>query len=180
MFRKTSMCVATLAALGFASLAEAQQVRVRVPFVDVDVGPGIRVRAPFVNLWFPTRPRVVVAPTPPPPPIAPAQPIPPVQQTPPAIQNSAVTDEPLPAPIKTVRGALTTREFVQSFTPREGVHEVTLMNPFTKAGNSVRFTLPAGAPERVLTDEQKIEFVYGPRRFVRIEFDEDGPIVTSR
>jgi hypothetical protein len=50
----------------------------------------------------------------------------------------------------------------------------------TGRATPVQFTLPSGAPRRVLLRPNEIEFDYGIRRFVRIGFDEDGAIVTSR
>jgi hypothetical protein len=44
----------------------------------------------------------------------------------------------------------------------------------------VRFSLPEGTPRRVVVRENEIEFRYGLRQFVRIQFDEDGALVTSR
>jgi hypothetical protein len=44
----------------------------------------------------------------------------------------------------------------------------------------VRFTLPEGTPTRVQLLPDGVEFTYGPRRFVRIQFDDDGAFVTSR
>jgi len=179
MIRNMAVCAAALVVVvGYNAPAQAQ-VRVRAPFVEVDVNGGVRVRAPFVNLWIPSA-RVVVpaqpaaAPIPGDPVAVPAPPV--VDPNAPAAARGS--DE-LPAP-RTVKGALTTKEFAAVFKAREGIHEVTMVNPFTKAPTNVRFTLPAGTPERVTVEEGRIEFIYGARQFVRIEFDDAGAFVTSR
>lgn len=177
MIRNMAVCAAALAAVVGYSVPAQAQVRVRAPFVEVDVNGGVRIRAPFVNLWIPSS-RVVV----PPQPAAVPAPVDPVAVPVPANPNPGVAEtrsDELLAP-RNVKGALTTKEFASVFKAREGIHEVTMMNPFTKAPTNVRFALPAGTPERVSVEEGRIEFIYGPRHFVRIEFDDAGAFVTSR
>jgi hypothetical protein len=75
---------------------------------------------------------------------------------------------------------LTIEQFAKSFQPKEGNYEVTLVNPVTNQPTTVRFTLPEGAPRRVNVSRNEIEFSYGLRRFVRIQFDRDGAEVVTR
>lgn len=75
---------------------------------------------------------------------------------------------------------MTLSEFANTFQPRGGRHEVLLINPLTKKATTVRFSLPEGLPRRVVVDPQGVEFVYGLRHFVRIHFNADGPVITSR
>ncbi len=188
------------AAAVFASSASAQ-VFVRAPFVRVETGGpgGTYVRAPFVNLYIPQGPPPIyvgpppayMIPGPPPPfPFAPVQP--PVQQQsksapqplPQGPADPKNAEPPLnpdfapPVPAK-VPSAPTLEEFAKSFKPKAGNYEVTITNPLTKQPEAVKFSLP-GEPQRVRTTRDSVEFVYGPRRFVRIEFDRDGPIVITR
>jgi hypothetical protein len=183
-----------IAALCIAAPAWAQVV-VRVPFVRVETGgPGTYVRAPFVNLFIPSGPPVYYGPPPgvylgPPPPfvaasppgtlpqprVAPQQlPAGPAEVKP--VNPKIIPDPPAPAqPLK----APTIDEFVKAFKPKAGNYEITLMNPVNKNAETVRFSLP-GEPQRVRATANTIEFEFGPRRFVRIEFDQDGPLVISR
>ncbi len=169
--------LATLAGLGLASSAQAQ-VFVRAPFVRVQVGgPGVYVRAPFVNLWIPGGPPPVYVPAPSFVPPMPA----PVEVQPKAEPQPAPKSEDLapPTPVQPAQ-APTLEQFANSFKAKGGSYEVTLQNPVTKAPTTVRFTLPAGTPRRVMVRRNEIEFEYGLRRFVRIEFDQDGAQVVSR
>lgn len=195
MVRNMAVCLAALTALMAFECPAQAQIHVRAPFVEVDVDGGVRVRAPFVNLWIPGRAPVMVQRVPvgqpgqpvfqPGQPFAePGQPLlQPVQPAAPVAVAPATADpvsDELPAPRKEVKGAFGVQEFSKIFRPREGIHEVTVINPVTKMPTSVRFALPNGTPERVVADDRKIEFIYGPRSFVRIEFDEGGALVTSR
>jgi hypothetical protein len=189
--------VALVVALGLVSAAEAQ-VFVRAPFVRVQVGGGVWVRAPFVNFWVPPgpsyyagpgvyfpppgvyapAPRVADSPPPQsfdPPPPQPAPPQQPLPQQQPVPNN----DNTPPQPTKAVK-VLTLEQFASSFQPKGGNYEVSIVNPVTNQPSQVRFTLPEGSPRRVQVLPNGIEFVYGIRRFVRIEFDNEGAMVTSR
>jgi len=152
-----------------SSIARAD-VSVRVPFVQVDVGgPGVYVRAPFVRIFVPSARPVYYVPA----------------------NQPAIIGEPLPAP-KELREeaapkeesqpakAMSLVDFARSFQATAGVHEATLINPITKESTVVRFTLPEGTPRRVRVGQNDIEFNYGVRRFVRIEFDNDGAQVVAR
>lgn len=75
--------------------------------------------------------------------------------------------------------APTIDEFVKSFKPKAGHYEVTLTSPVTGRPETVRFSLPRD-PQRTTVSRNGVEFVFGPRQFVRIEFDQEGPIVISR
>lgn len=196
-----------LGLLGWTSVSEAQ-VFIRAPFVRIAVGDGVAVRAPFVNLYVPPAgPVYYPAPDPyyygrpifqtaPPPIIVPQQqpqpqPMPPAQEAyvPPAPQPvpqpapvpvpQAVDPNAPPTPLQPVQ-AMTIDAFAKSFQAKAGAYDVTLLNPITKQPTRVRFNLPEGTPRRVIVDRNEIEFFYGLRHFVRIEFDREGAIVTSR
>jgi hypothetical protein len=177
MLRTISLGLAALAGLlSLASAAEAQ-VFVRAPFVRVRVGgPGVYVRAPFVNLYVPSGPRYYIAP---PPPIIMPGPVivPEPAVTPPPPAEAPVEDLPAPAVLSR---APTLKEFAQTFQPKQGNYEVVLLNPATNQPTTVRFSLPAGTPRRVEVNRRDIEFNYGPRQYVRIQFDRDGAEVVSR
>lgn len=174
--------LATLAGLGIATSVQAQ-VFVRAPFVRVQVGgPGVYVRAPFVNLWIPGGPPppvFVPDPTFVPPMPAPveAQPKPlPKLEIPPLPKADDLAP---PTPVQPAQ-APTLDQFANTFKAKGGNYEVTILNPVTKAPTTVRFTLPEGTPRRVMVRGNEIEFEYGLRRFVRIEFDKDGAQVITR
>ncbi|HEV3120087.1 MAG TPA: hypothetical protein VGY58_23705 [Gemmataceae bacterium] len=160
--------VALAGVLGGAGPSQGQ-VFVRAPFVRVVVGgpggSGVGVRAPFVNLWIPSRnhPQSVMY-VPPPPPEAPV----------------AHVRRETPPPQATRETSLTLGQFAESFQAQSGSHQVTLINPVTNSPTPVAFTLPEGTPRRVAVNNERITFVYGFRHRVRIEFDKDGAIVTSR
>lgn len=195
-----------VAAIG-ASSASAQVV-VRVPFVRVETGGGYTyVRAPFVNLFVPSAPPVyygpppgayfpgpqviapqVITPSNPsisalPPPRSVPQPFPSVP-APPKPNQPTDGEPPInpdlapPAPAQPAK-APTVDEFVKSFKPKAGNYEVTLINPVNRQAEIVRFSLPR-TPQRVQANRNGFEFIFGPRQFVRIEFDQDGPTVISR
>jgi hypothetical protein len=176
--------------LGWVSSSQAQ-VFVRAPFVRVSVGDGVAVRAPFVNLWIPGDgpvyyrpygPRVIYMPA-----------VPTVVESPPAAPPMPPAGEPIPAPRPlpaqdpnappqplTPMKTQTIDAFAKSFQAKAGTYEVTLLNPVTKQPTSVRFMLPEGTPRRVNVTRDSIEFIYGLRQWVRIEFDRDGVQVTTR
>ena len=174
--------------LGFVSAGHAQ-VFVRAPFVRVWVGDGVGVRAPFVNLYVPPSgpiygpvygPRVIYVP----PPIV-------VQSQPAVVQPMAPASEPVPSPklipapdappqpIQPIQ-VQSLEAFAKSFQPKPGSYEVPLLNPVTNQPATVRFTLPDGAPRRVVVTRDSIEFIYSLRQWVRIEFERDRVRVTSR
>jgi hypothetical protein len=189
MKRALIACAAVLCSwLAFASVSEAQ-IFVRAPFVRVYVGDGVGVRAPFVNLYVPPDgpvygprviympPAVVVpAPQPQPQPFPPApqpQPFPPAPQPVPDAKNAP------PAPVQAVQ-APTLEAFSKTFQAKAGSYEVSVLNPVSKQPTTVRFTLPEGTPRRVVVTRDSIEWVYGLRQWVRIEFDKDGATIISR
>ncbi len=175
--------------LGIVSATQAQ-VFVRAPFVRVAVGDGVAVRAPFVNLWIPPDgptyyspfgPRVIYVQ--PPPPVV-VQPMPPAPQpfqapAPLPLPKPPIVDNAPPQPVQPAQ-VMTLEAFHKSFQPKAGSYEVTLLNPATKQPTTVRFTLPEGTPRRVHVTRDSIEFVYSLRQWVRIEFDKDGVMVTTR
>src|SRR5580700_4915812 len=121
--------------LGWTSSSQAQ-VFVRAPFVRVFVGgPGVGVRAPFVNLWIPNMnypPSVMYVPPPPGGLVAP-----PADVIPP---NAELSPQPRPAPAS----PMTLDQFAKSFQPRAGTYQVTLINPVNRTPANVSFTLPEG------------------------------------
>jgi hypothetical protein len=177
-----------------AAVSDAQ-VFVRAPFVRVQVGPGVSIRAPFFRFYSPPDGPVYVYPPGfvPPPPFAFA----PGPQVAPAVVNASPANSPplpmpkvsppAPAPViesppTALQGGqvMTLRQFATTFQPKAGAYEVDLINPVTKQPTKVRFTLPDGTPRRVQVRDDELEFRYGPLRFVRIEFDRDGAQVVSR
>ena len=191
--------ILTLAAATALASSASAQVSIRAPFVRVETGgpAGTYVRAPFVNLFVPSGPPVFYGP-------------PPLIGVPPAVQQPfpvnpgvaqlpapRIVPQPLPpgpiapngepplnpdlappAPVEAPKAA-SLDDFAKSFKPRAGNYEVTLANPINGRPEVVKFSLP-GEPKRVRMVDNGIEFIYGLRQFVRIEFDPDGPIVISR
>jgi hypothetical protein len=189
----TRMLLTAIVAVGCliagASVASAQ-VYVRAPFVRVEVGPGVSVRAPFFSLNLPPACPVVPGPvyTLPPPSIyvpptpKPAQPVDLLPPTPVAngpAPKVAPPDLSPPVPTQPAQ-ALTLQQFAKSFKAKAGSFDVEVINPVTKQPSRVQFTLPEGTPKRVIVNANDVEFRYGVLRFVRIEFDADGVQVTSR
>jgi hypothetical protein len=202
MLIRNFLAVALSACVVPASFA---QVVVRAPFVRVEVGgPGVAVRAPFVNLFVPSVPPPVVLPPgsiPPPsgyvppgviipgePPRIqpfPQQPLPPQPPAPMPLQQAEKPLTPKPAdpdfvpPAPKQMDVLSLEAFAKSFQGKAGNYEITLKNPISGQPNIVRFSLP-GTPQRVLTRADEIEFVFGPLSYVKIKFDRDGVMVISR
>ena len=173
------LALSTLLAL--TSLASAQ-VNVRAPFVRVDVGPGVAVRVPFVNLWiprsypyYPPPGSVLPPPTDQNPPASPVAP--PVELAPPP---KPIRQVDIPPPPQGTGPALTLEQFAKTFQPKPGAYDVEILNPQTNQPTRVRFTLPEGTPKNVQVRRDEIEFRYSLLRFVRIEFDKDGAKVISR
>lgn len=188
--------------LGLAASSPAQVI-IRAPFVRVAVGGGVAVRAPFVDLWIPEGPnpvppygpRVIQMPpptvlqpapqgvVPPQPQVVPQQPMPqppaPQPMPQPPVPQPPIKDDGPPQPVQPVQ-VPTLETFSKSFQPKAGTYEVTILNPVSRQPTPVRFILPEGKPRRVHVTRDSIEFVYGLRQWVRIEFDRDGVQVTSR
>ncbi len=176
------------------------QVFIRAPFVRVQVGPGVAVRAPFFSFYAPPAgpvyvpgpaygPSVVIPPpspylppattaVPPADPQLPATP----PATPPAttLPMPKVLDGPPTGPPAPPGQVVTLEQFAKTFQAKAGAYEVEVLNPVTKQPTKVRFTLPEGTPKRVEVRPREIEFRYGPFNFVRIEFDNDGAQVVTR
>jgi hypothetical protein len=161
---------ALLAVTALAAPARAQ-VAIRVPFVDVQVGPagGVYVRAPGVVVNVPPGPVIVPAPRPV---IVPLRPAP--EAPPPIPGEERVLVPPPPPPQPAVVRALTPDQFASSFRPKAGTYEVMLEHPFTGRPVNVRFTLPPGNP-RVIVRRLFVEFDYG-RFSVIIRFFRDGTV----
>jgi hypothetical protein len=169
-----------LATMVLGAAPAAAQVRVRVPFVRVEVNGGVYVRAPFVNLFVPGGPPpIYVAPPPVFVPPAPARAEPPeeVEKSRPLPPANGREVQP-PSVGKTAQ--LTLEEFARTFKPKAGNYEVELLSPVTNQPTTVRFTLPEGTPRRVHVSRREIEFDYGARSYVKIQFDSDGAVVISR
>jgi len=182
----------SLGLLAFASLAVlaspvAAQVVVRTPFVDVRVGNGVYVRAPFVTLYVPARRTVRMAPPPRPVRVVRASAQPPLvvpaptpigpptrrQAEPPPVPVEELRTLPV-SPVPVVR-PLTVQEFAASFRPVAGTYEVMLEHPRTHRPVKVCFTLPEGAPRKVRVNRLKLEFDYG-RRKVTVRFFHNGTV----
>jgi hypothetical protein len=181
----------------FVRVQVGNGVYVRAPFVNLYIpSTGQVVYDPYAppppNYAVPPQPASPPAGSqllPPPRPVSNPQPLPTPQPVPaPAVQDPNAPPPPLPAvkdpnapPQPAVATAAPTIEsFAKSFQAKAGSYEVTMLNPVTKQPTAVRFTLPDGTPRRVLVGRNQIEFVYGLRQFVRIEFDRDGVTVVSR
>ena len=169
MIRNLSISALTLVSvLGLTSWSQAQ-VFVRAPFVRVFVnGPDVHVRAPFVNINVPGSRPLYMAPAPV---VVPGQPE--------RVPAPAPVEANAPAPVEQPRG-LTLSQFANSFQPKAGNYEVALINPVTGVATPVRFTLPEGTHRRVNVFRRELEFDYGPRQYVRIQFDRDGASVITR
>ena len=185
MIRTLGISVVSLTGLLWGVAPAEAQVFVRAPFVQVETGPGVYVRAPFFRLWIPNSPppAYVVPPNEPPllmPPAVINRPT--IIQVPanPTPRPQPVVTDPLPVP-EVLQGRYPTlAEFAQSFQPRGGVHDVTVINPITQQPVQVRFLLPEGTPRRVIVESDEIEFRYNIRQFVRIEFRRNGVTVINR
>lgn len=148
--RSSPVCLMALsAALSYTSASRADVI-VRVPFVNVEVGNGVRVQAPFVNVQVPPPVPPVVVPSPPP-----------------AI--------PQPAPPSGAIRPLTLQEFAASFQPGPGNYEVLLVHSRTGCPVQVGFTLPCGCPRKVRVSRHQIVFDYG-RETVMIRFGLCGKV----
>src|SRR5262245_22966190 len=147
-------------------------VVVCAPFVRVQVGPAVHVRAPGVNLFIPTAQALPGQPLP-------GQPLPsqpPVLPPPTPLPGAGNPDAPpMPAPIR----AMSLREFADHHRFAGGNYEAVLINPVTCQPCLVRFCLP-GCPNRVVVNRCEIVYRYGIGRWVRISFDSHGYVVTSR
>jgi hypothetical protein len=170
--------VSFLSVMGLLGVASATyaDVAIRVPFVRVYVGDGVNVRAPFVNIWVPNSRPVYYVPSQPPVVMPPAREGAKPEQAP---APRPVDPNAPPAPVQETK-PMTLTQFANAFEPRAGNYEVTVVNPVTGTPANVRFSLPEGSPRRVNVYARELEYYYGPRQYVRIQFDRDGAIVTSR
>lgn len=183
----------SLAVLVLTATSASAQVAIRAPFVRVEVGgPNVYVRLPFFQLQVGGPPPGVLLPGPvivgPPvvvPPAVARPAFPPLEAEPPAqvlpepkqkIPNDLDNGPPAAQPAQ----APTLEQFGKSFQAKPGHYEIALINPITRQPTTVRFSLPEGSPRRVIVRRSSIEFDYGPRSYVRIEFDRDGAEVISR
>jgi len=188
MIRTSVTSVVAVLGIVLAAMPVGAQVYVRVPFVQVETGNGVYVRAPFVRVWVP---RSYVVPPPATIQVVPAQPAPPIfVPNPPTVivPQQPVPPQPLVEPTNIAPAAPqplqtrypTVQEFANSFQPRAGQYNVTIVNPLTGQPVAVQFSLPEGSPRRVIVDNDEIEFRYSLRQFVRIEFTRNGVVVTNR
>jgi len=158
-----------LALLLAPSAARADFV-LRLPWVYVEVGPAVVVRAPFVSVVVPrTQPAPVV-------PAVPVRPItPPVDDGPPPVPDA----DRLPAPKAVAVRAITPGDFVAGTKPfRAGEYEVTFLHPHSRKPVTVSFTLPV-APRRVNVTRDRIDFRWGLLKGITIEFLRDGGVRLS-
>ena len=200
MKRTVILAAALIAWLALVTATQAQ-VFIRAPFVRVGVGDGVYVRAPFVNLYIPGDappgypppygPRIYYMPQPgtvmqPQPGAVPSEKLSPRRNSfllrrnrcsPRRSRPSGTT--PPPQPIQPTQ-VPTLDAFAKTFKAKAGAYEIALLNPITKTPTNVKFFLPEGTPRRVAVTRDSIEFIYGLRQWVRIEFDRDGATVTSR
>jgi hypothetical protein len=207
MIRIASLSVVALMGLLFAAVPADAQVFIRAPFVQVETGQGVYVRAPFVRLYIPNNPPtymvrpgpgVQIVPAPAAPPIfVPGNPpavMPPAAEAPapnlpqpqmvqpniaptppqPIFQDKVQPPQPLEVRYPTLD------EFARNFQAKAGQYDVTVINPVTQQPTQLKFTLPEGAPRRVIVDRDEIEFRYSLRQFVRIQFTNSGVVTTIR
>jgi hypothetical protein len=122
---------------------------------DVRVGPGVYVGPRPASM--------------------PAKPLPPAK-----LPDDA---EPLPPPkvlpgsVPAAPSAITPSDFVKTFKPVPGTHEVTFLHPNSKKPVTVAFVLPEGQP-RVLYIGNALVFDYGKQE-VEIRFKIGGKVVVS-
>lgn len=181
----------------FVRVGVGPGVYVRAPFVNLYIPTGDRYYYGGTGMYAPGyygpgviygEPRVTMPPadgsTGPPPSFT--APTPKIIERPPALPREKELPKTLPEtpddlpPAKVAGGTLSVDAFVKTFKPRGGSYELELLNPVTKTPTTVRFTLPEGTPKSVEYRGNTLEFRYGPRSFVRIEFDKDGALVTTR
>lgn len=187
---KTKNLFALAALLILASHSTAQVV-IQRPFVRLMFGGGgVHVQAPFVNLFLPRvppPPGLIAAQVPEA--VFPSRPrlIPPLTidlktgaEIKPEIKSEEPSEETAPAPRAVSEKKLSLKDFAETFQPRGGNYSVSIINPVNKQLTPVRFSLPEGTPREVRVMSESVEFNYGPQQFVRIQFDKDGAIVTSR
>jgi hypothetical protein len=155
--------------LGSAGAARADVV-IDVPFAHIRVGRPTVIRVPFVQITLPGGVclRRAAAPR-----LAPAGP-PPVPQ-----------GETLPVPNATPARAaapVSVQEFARTFkpSPEGGAYEVVLKHTFTGKPVPVAFTLPAGAPRRIVAGKLRLEFRYGIGKSVVVRFYRDGSVKVVR
>jgi hypothetical protein len=193
--RRTLFVLAALTAL--AGPVRADGI-IRAPFVTVQTGSVVVVRAPFVNIVVPAQPRVVTVlpplapPMPPPTSSLPPRDVVPTVDVPPGVTPPVVvlpsTDltPVLPAPTPQTTGpgtptpqvvrALTLPEFAASFRPLPGTHEVVFVHPATRALVKVRFTLPPGSPKAIRLQDRQVQFHYALGRNITLRFNPDGRV----
>jgi hypothetical protein len=153
----------------------AADVNVNAPFVHVQVGGGVHIRAPFVNLYLPSAPRRMMVP---------AETVGNTRIVPEVVVPEGVTppvvvlpDERSAPPVPQVLPARapTLTEFAAGFAARPGNYEVWLQHPVTCCPVKVCFTLK-GCPRRVVVHRQEIVFRYGLCDTVRLEFCTNGSV----
>jgi hypothetical protein len=177
---------------------------IQAPFVTVQTGSVVVVRAPFVNVVVPVR-VVYPNPTPTPAPMPPANLLPapmavrdnrdiiPTVDVPPGVTPPVVvlpsTDltpvSPAPnppttnvigsSPQQTVR-AMTISEFARAIRPQQGTYDVVLVHPATGNPVRVRFTLPPGSPKTIRLQNRQVQFNYAVGQNVTLRFNPDGRV----
>lgn len=157
-----------VAALVVAGSARADFV-IRAPFVHIEIGPAVVVRAPFVEVVVPRRPA--------PPRMRPAlvgpPTVPQVPQVPPVPQQAI---PPVPQQEARAVRPVTPAEFVAGFKPfRTGNYEVVFLHPHTNRPVKVNFELPV-EPRRVNVSRARIDFRWGLLKGVSLHFNPDGTV----
>jgi hypothetical protein len=167
--------LALVALLGWPIASQADVI-VHAPFVHVEVGPAVVVRAPFVTIVVPrTPPAPRVVPTPALPAPRPAPPAPPRNDdgVPPVPEQDRIA---APAPPAGGVKAISPAAFVSRAKPFEaGRYEVVLEHPHTGKPVKVAFELPV-RPRSVSVTRDRIELRWGLLRGMDIEFLRDGGV----
>jgi hypothetical protein len=192
--RRILFVLAALTAL--AGPARADRI-IAVPFVTVQTGSVVVVRAPFVNVVVPVRTRVVTMAPPastttatPSLDVVPTVDVPPGVTPPVVVLPSTDLTPVLPAPTpqtipQTTRSltptplavrALTLPEFATAFRPLPGIHEVVLVHPATGYPVKIRFALPPGSPKTIRLQDRQVQFHYALGHNVTLRFTPDGRV----
>jgi hypothetical protein len=176
MCRPFALCLLTLAGLAAWASPSSAQIVIRAPFVQVQVGGGVSVQAPFVNInTMPAYPGYCAPPVI----IVPAKQVRTPERAPAPASSASPADTSAPEPVTAPR-PMTLGAFANTFKPREGSYEIVLLNPVTSAPTTVQFSLPAGTPRSIRVLRRELEFVYDGGQWVRIRFDRLGARVISR
>jgi hypothetical protein len=167
--------------MAFTAAAPARaDVFVLIPWATIRVGPPspgrVMVQTPWVTVGVGARTAVAQrAPTLPPP-----TPVPASGEL--VYEPGAPPPVPLPIPVEATPAprplavrAPTLTEFAAVFKPAPGRYEVDIEHPMTGKPVRVSFTLPPGAPKRVIVHKRELEFDYRGKQ-VTIRFLRGGEV----